>query len=86
VALRFDVVTRDVAGRIEPDARNFFAAAHTWPDPRQKQQPAYAFRVRERPYRFRGSLAFEGFAHVLFTPEYIDERNADFQLTISGTY
>jgi len=33
-ALRFDVVTHDVAGGIERDARNFFATANTRPDPR----------------------------------------------------
>jgi len=37
VALRFDVVTHDVAGRIERDARNFFATPHTRANPRQKQ-------------------------------------------------
>src|SRR5262245_38437578 len=71
-ALRFDVVTRNVARRIERHTGNFFAAAHTWPYPGQKQQSAHTLCMRKRPYRFRRSFAFEGFAHVLFTAEYAD--------------
>jgi len=37
-------------------------------------------------YWFRRSFAFEGFAHGLFTPEYIDERNADFRLAETELY
>jgi len=59
MALRFDIVTNDAAGSIECHSGNFFAAAHTRSDPRQKQQLAHAFRVRKRPNRFRRSFAFE---------------------------
>src|SRR5207249_2177699 len=69
MALRFDVVTNDVAGRIECHSWNFFASAHTRSDPRQKQKFAYTLGVRKRPHRFRRSFAFEGFAHGLFTAE-----------------
>src|SRR5207248_7477608 len=89
MALRFDVVSHDIAGRIERHAGNFFAAAHTRPDARQKQQLPYTLGVRKCPYRFRRSFAFEGFTHVLFTAAYMDKatqicRLSESDLVIGG--
>src|SRR4029077_10421912 len=64
-ALRFDVVVEDVAGTIERHARDFFAAAHPWPDPGEEKQIADALRVRERAHRFRRARTFERFAHLM---------------------
>src|SRR5437870_1088231 len=62
-ALCFNVVTDDLAGRIERDTGNFFAPALACANAREKQKVADAFRMRERAYRFRRALALEGFAH-----------------------
>ena len=72
-ALCFDVVADNVPGEIKGDTGNLFTAAHTRPDPRQKQQSARALCVRERPYRFGRPLAFEAFVHRLFTAHYLDQ-------------
>jgi hypothetical protein len=64
-ALRFDVVVEDVAGSIERHARDFFAAAHAWPDPGEEKQIANPLCVRERAHRFRRARAFERFAHLM---------------------
>ena len=49
--LRFDVVINDIAGGIEGHAGDFLAPAHARSDAGEKQQVAYALRVRERAYR-----------------------------------
>jgi len=65
-ALRFDVITDDVAGRIECDTGNFLAAALARANAREKQKFAPTFRMRKRTYRFRRARTLEGFTHFLF--------------------
>ncbi len=61
--LRFDIVTDDIAGRIERDAGNFLAAADARPDPGEKQQLADTLRVRKRAYRLGRARTFKGVLH-----------------------
>src|SRR6184192_445273 len=81
MALRFDLITHDIAGRIERHAGNFFASAHTRSDPRQKQKFAYALGVRKCTHRFRRSFAFEGFVHRLFTARLDGFRQRTFSIS-----
>src|SRR5438552_7872696 len=62
-ALRFDIITDDVAGGIECDTGYFFAAALARANAREKEQIPQAFRVRKGADWLRRAFAFEGFAH-----------------------
>src|SRR6266436_8644376 len=62
-ALRFDVVTNDMARCIERHAGNFFAAAHARTNAGEKQEITDTFRVRKRADWFRRARTFKGFSH-----------------------
>ena len=57
--LRFDVVTDNVAGRIERHAGNFLTATLAWPDAGKEQKVANSFGVRKCTDRFGCTRALE---------------------------
>src|SRR5437588_5384061 len=63
MALRFDVVTHNIAGCIDRHAGNILATAYARSDPGEKQKIADLLRVWECAHRFRRAGAFERLAH-----------------------
>ena len=63
------------------DLGNFFASTQTRSDSRKKQKFAYTLGVRKCTDRFGRLFAFEGFAHGLFTAEYVKLRQCRFSIS-----
>jgi len=62
--LCFDIVTKDVASRIERDAWGFPCCRAHAADSGEKQQLAHPLRVRETHPPFRRARALERFTHL----------------------